>query len=175
MYIYIFDVLYHILSPSRYGLLKKYFAYLCERLDRRPGDDNRITVIFDTNGAGVTNVDIDLLRYIVDTLHYFPGATEAVLIYELPFLLGWVLKLAKTWLAKDKQERLHVVSKKDIGQFVDVDQLPDFMNGANAESYRVVPKGVLGAAELAPKYDIKPADAHALVAHCAPWISGDKK
>jgi len=156
-------------------LLKKYIVFLIEREDLRYAakENNGVCVVFDCNGAGVSNVDIDLLSFIVQTLRdYYPTLLKSVLVHELPWILQYVFKLVQTWLPKEHQKLLHLISKKELQDYVAAEELPDFMGGNNSLSYRIVPKNAPTAQEIADKVGMKKKDVDKLLNHLEPYING---
>jgi len=154
-------------------LLKKYIVYLIETESRRFANDQSkgVCVVFDCNGAGISNVDIDLLSFIVGTFRdYYPGLLDSVVINELPFLLKYVFQLVLSWLPREHRELLHSVSKDDINQYIAAEELPDFMGGTNLLSYRNVPKTAPTVQELALQSGISQKDVDKLVKHLEPFI-----
>jgi len=155
-------------------LLKKYIVSLIEKEDLRyaANENNGVCIVFDCNGAGITNVDIDLLSFIVSTLRdYYPTLLKSVLVNELPWVLQYVFKLVQTWLPKEHQKLIHLISKKDINDYVTEEELPDFMGGTNQLSYRSLPKNAPTAQEIGDKMGLKKSAVDKLINHCEPYIN----
>jgi len=154
--------------------LKKYIVSLIEKEDLRyaANENNGVCIVFDCNGAGITNVDIDLLSFIVSTLRdYYPTLLKSVLVNELPWVLQYVFKLVQTWLPKEHQKLIHLISKKDINDYVTDEELPDFMGGTNQLSYRSLPKNAPTAQEIGDKMGLKKSAVDKLINHCEPYIN----
>ena len=157
-------------------LLKKYIVFLIEKESIRfeKNENKGVCIVFDCNGAGITNVDIDLLSFIVQTLRdYYPSLLQSVVVNELPWVLQYVFKLVQTWLPKEQQQMLHLVNKKDINQYIAVQQLPDFMGGTNPDSYRICPKTALSAQDLAKELGIKQKEVDRLLNHLEPYLKSN--
>ncbi|OTF77454.1 CRAL/TRIO domain containing protein [Euroglyphus maynei] len=97
---------------------------------------NGVCIVIDCQEFGITNVDLDLLQFLVKQIPYgYYGLVRNVLVYELPFLLGYIVKIVESWLPtytdKDgnKQKFFSVISKKNIDEFIDIDQRPKNLNG----------------------------------------------
>jgi len=154
-------------------MLKKYIVYLIEKESLRFADhlNQGVCVVFDCNGAGISNVDIDLLSFIVQTFRdYYPTLLESVVIYELPFILKYVFQLVQSWLPKEHRELLHLVTKDDIHQYIANEELPDFMDGTNPLSYRSCPKSAPTAQELGNSLGISQKETDKLVKHVESFI-----
>jgi len=155
-------------------LLKKYIVYLIEKESVRFADNQNkgVCVVFDCNGAGISNVDIDLLSFIVQTFsNYYPMLLESVVIYELPFILKYVFQLVQSWLPKEHRELLHSVAKEDINKYIASEELPDFMGGTNPLSYRNFPKTAPTAQELALQMGISDKDIDKLNKHLQSFVN----
>jgi len=154
-------------------LLKKFIVFLIERENNRfeKNENKGVCIVFDCNGAGITNVDIDLLSFIVATLRdYYPMLLQSVVINDLPWILQYVFKLVQSWLPKEHQKMLHLVSKKDINEYISESELPDFMGGTNQMQYKSCPKNAPSAQELADQLGIKQKDLDRLLNHLEPYL-----
>ena len=150
--------------------LKKFIIYLIELVDREQ-DENKLTLIFDCAGAGLSNVDTDLLSFIISLLrNYYPMLLSSVLVHELPWVLNFVLKLVQSWLPQHQNDMIHPITKKELNDYIDPDQLPDFLDGTCDLPYKVVPKDVLPAAELAKQLTISKSACDKLIKHLEPYL-----
>lgn len=157
--------------------IKKYFVYLLENEDLKfeSNQINGVSLLFDGTDAGVSNIDIDLLTFIVTTMRdYYPVLVNAVIIKDLPWVLNWVFKLVQTWLPEEHKKKLHLITKKEVTNYVAVEQLPQFMDGTNQSPYRVVPKDVMSIHEFAQKFDVPKKAVEQFVKHFQPYIAGEK-
>ena len=149
---------------------KKFIIYLFELVDREQ-DKNRLTLIFDCTGGGLSNVDTDLLSFIISLLrNYYPMILNTVLVCELPWILNFVLKLVHSWLPQDQRELIHPITKKELNDFVDSDQLPDFLGGTCDLPYKTAPKDVPSAHDLAEKLSIGKSAVDKLTKHLESYI-----
>ena len=151
-------------------ICKKFIIYLFERVDREQ-DENKLTLIFDCAGSGLNNVNTDLLSFIILLLgNYYPMILNTSLVYELPWILNFVLKLVHSWLPEDQRELSNPITKKELNDYVDPDQLPDFLGGTCNLPYKTVPKDVLSAHDLAKQLSISKSAADKLTKHLEPYI-----
>ena len=149
---------------------KKYIIYLFELVDRSQ-NENKLTLLFDCTDAGISNVDIDLLLFILSLIrNYYPMIINAVLVYQLPWILNYVLKLVYSWLPQDHREMIHLMTKKELFDNVASDELPDFLGGTCDLPYKTVPKDVLSAHDLAEQLSISKSAADKLTKHLEPYI-----
>lgn len=48
----------------------------------------QITAFFDMEDSGMSNMDLDYTRYIINLFkHYYPNSLNYILVYELPWVL----------------------------------------------------------------------------------------
>lgn len=72
--------------------MKRVFIYWLERCIREANDDY-ITFMFELTDAGLSNVDMDLTKYIITTLKsYYPYSLNYILVYDLPWILNGELR-----------------------------------------------------------------------------------
>ena len=144
--------------------------YLFELVNREQ-EKNKLTLIFDCIDAEMSNVDTDLLMFIISLLrNYYPMILNTVLVYELPSILNYVLKLVHSWLPQDHQKLIDPINKKGFNDYVDPDELPDFLGGTCDLPYKTVPKDVLSADDLVEQLSIIKSAADKLTKHLEPYI-----
>lgn len=107
--------------------VKKYLAFLLDRVDRQTRGDGW-ALYFDCTDAGISNVDMELLKFVVQALtNYFVENCRYVLIFEMPWILSSIWKIVKSWLPQEHRDAVKFASKKEMSSFVEESQLPDFM------------------------------------------------
>ncbi|XP_029924837.1 motile sperm domain-containing protein 2-like isoform X2 [Myripristis murdjan] len=117
---------------------KKYVAFWLERYVRRePG--SLLTVVFDMTDSGLSNVDMDFVKYIINCFQvYYPRLLSKMLVYEIPWIMNaW--RIVKSWLGPDAISRLRFVSRSDIQSYIDAEHLPFHMGGTDGFSYSYPP------------------------------------
>ena len=61
-------------------LMKKMLIYILERLDKEE-DGKKITIIFDSEGAGISNFDLEQVKFLIHVLiSYYPNFVEKILV-----------------------------------------------------------------------------------------------
>ncbi|CAG2178165.1 unnamed protein product, partial [Oppiella nova] len=93
------------------------------------------------------------------------GKVNSSIIFKMQTVLEAVYKMCKSWLNEEQNKYVYLTGKKTITEYVDQDQLPDFLLGTNKTPYRTAPDGAPTAHELAEKLGIKPEKADKLVKH----------
>jgi len=146
-------------------VVQRYSVYLIEKLDTK-NDGKGITVLLDCKGAGVKNVDMDLMQFHLKiTREYYPGLLTVVLVHKLPVVLEPVFKAVIAWLKDDEKHFLQLTKKKNINEYIAKDQLPDFLLGTNQASYRVIPSGAPTSADVAKRLGIKEEKVDKVLKH----------
>lgn len=123
--------------------VKRIFIFFIEQLFKECGA-KKITVLMDCSDIGVSNVDVDLLKFVVDVfISKYPIGLGNALIYNMPWLLNAILRMIKSLLPYGA-ERLKTVNKDDIQQYIDAKHLPVRMGGTDTYEYSYAPGRPLG-------------------------------
>ena len=84
----VFCVFKHIKGQEKMDDMKKFFIYSLERLGREEEGD-QITLLFDCRGAGMKNMDMEFVQFIIGTLKdYYPDPLNYILVLEMPWVLN---------------------------------------------------------------------------------------
>lgn len=106
---------------------KKYTAYILDRVDRETRGDGW-ALCFDCTDAGISNVDMELLKFIVAALTiYYVENCRYVLTYDMPWILSSIWKIVKSWLPAEHRDAVKFASKKELSQFVKDEEVPEWM------------------------------------------------
>lgn len=107
--------------------VKKYLAFLLDRVDRETRGDGW-ALCFDCTDAGLSNVDMELLKFVVQALtNYFVENCRYVLVYEMPWILSSIWKIVKAWLPQEQRDSVKFATKKEMSNFIEESEMPDFM------------------------------------------------
>lgn len=124
-------------------------------------------VVFDTRGAGLAQIDFDMLIFLFRTVkQYYPWGLKYIAVYELPWILtgGW--KIAQKLLPEDATRLIRFYNKKTINEIIPQENLPDFMDGTCDIDYRAVPDGCESAVEIGAKeYGFTPQQVNSIKKH----------
>lgn len=75
----------------------------------------QITVLFDMEDTGMSNMDLDYTRYIINLFKlYYPNSLNYILVYELPWVLTATFKIIKGLLPPKAVAALKFVNKKNL-------------------------------------------------------------
>lgn len=140
---------------------KKFIIYQLE-LVQREKDENKLTIIFDCSNMGLSNVDIDMMMFMMSLFrNYYPMFIHKILIHQLSWVLNFVLKLINSLLRHEQSELLDLINKNELN---------DFLNGTSNLPYKTSPKNVKYAHDLAPQLSIIKSAADKLTRHLQQYI-----
>lgn len=129
--------------------LKQYIIYTLNKVDVEV-DGRGMAIVFDCQEAGIGNVDMDMLWFLISSMNkYYPKGLTYILVFELPWILNAVWKIAKGWIPEEQRKLIKFANKKEVFDFIDKENLPDFMGGICQKDYRIAPKGCPTAEEVA--------------------------
>jgi len=95
--------------------MKKVIIFLLEEI-RKNNFSQRTTLVFDCSGAGLKNVDMDIIKFLIHIFeNYYPNMLEKILVYDLPWILNPVLTIIKAMLPPPAAKMLHMVTRRDVG------------------------------------------------------------
>lgn len=147
--------------------------FLFHTIDRveQESESNSVVVLFDCNGAGYSNMDIDLLRSLIDVaFKYFPFCIRLVIVYEMSWMLNAFRKIAMSLVPSTISNLVRFANRHDITNYIDVDNLPDFMNGNCKLSYRNIPEDCVSVAEIAETKGLTKKDIEKIMALYEPFL-----
>ena len=76
----VFCIRKHNKDTKKMDLMKKMLIYILERLDKEE-EGKKITIIFDSEGAGVSNFDLEQVKFLIHVLiSYYPNFVEKILV-----------------------------------------------------------------------------------------------
>lgn len=152
--------------------IKQFLVYNLDKMDSEARKERGWGVIFDTRGAGLAQVDFDMLIFLFRTVkQYYPWGLKYVAVYELPWILqgGW--KIAQQLLPEDATKLIRFYNKKTITQIVDAESLPDFMGGSCKVDYKAVPDGCKSAIEIGAKeFGFTPDEVKSIMKHFEKYL-----
>ncbi|KAJ6667530.1 hypothetical protein lerEdw1_016651 [Lerista edwardsae] len=118
---------------------KKLVAFWLERYARRE-HGKPLTMVFDMAETGITNIDMDFVRYIIGCFKvYYPNYLTKIVIFELPWIMNAAFKLVKNWLGPDAVNLLKLTNKNDIQEYISAEYLPPHMGGTDTFKYSYPP------------------------------------
>lgn len=108
-----------------------------------------ISVVIDCTNGGLVNADMETLLFVVNTLkNYFPKGLSYFLIHELPWILKPFWHIAKTWIPDEYKQMIKFSDSRSIYEYIDRENLPDFMGGTCQRPYVRVPDNCVRLEEV---------------------------
>jgi len=111
--ILVFCLRKHVKVAAEAEEMKKVFVSFLEEL-RKDDPTQRGTIVFDCSGAGLKNVDMDLIKFMVNMLNYYPNMLAKILIFDLPWVLNPVLTVIKALLPGPAAKLIRQVTKSTV-------------------------------------------------------------
>ncbi|XP_029314647.1 motile sperm domain-containing protein 2 isoform X2 [Cottoperca gobio] len=118
---------------------KKYVAFWLERYAKKePGMP--LTVIFDMADSGLSNIDMEFVKYIVNCFKvYYPKYLSKMIIVDMPWIMNAAWKIVKSWLGPEAISKLKFASKSEIQGYIGPEYLPPHMGGTDPFKYSYPP------------------------------------
>lgn len=94
----IFKTKKHIKGSKDMNEVLKVLVYWVERIQREK-HLNKITVFFDMDGTGLSNMDLEFIKMIIETFKmYYPNCLNYILVFELAWVLNGMRLFDIFWL-----------------------------------------------------------------------------
>ncbi|KAK2182135.1 hypothetical protein NP493_365g01000 [Ridgeia piscesae] len=116
-------------DAEKHRLQKQYIAWIFEKHFLRHPDE-RVVVCFDMTGAGITNMDVELIKFQVTCFTtYYPSFLAYMLVFDMPWILNTIWRVIRTLLNEAQQKAVIFVKGDEIFSYIDRDQLLKTMGG----------------------------------------------
>ncbi|XP_045541190.1 motile sperm domain-containing protein 2-like [Papilio machaon] len=120
--------------------LKKVIVYWLERLEREEFG-KPITVFFDLEGCGMNNIEVEVVTYMITLLkNYYPKFVNYIIIYQMPWIMTAGYRIVKGLLPARAIERLRVINKDKIKDFIPLNQALKCYGGTDDYEFQFVPE-----------------------------------
>ncbi|XP_015908629.2 motile sperm domain-containing protein 2 isoform X3 [Parasteatoda tepidariorum] len=128
-------VRFHKKAPDFAKELRRFVIYWVELMEEQT-KGGRMSVIMSCEGAGLSNLDLDLIKFLITLFRsYYPDSLAHILIYEFPWILNPAWKIIKAWLPEDFVEKIKFVNKTTVQNFVTAENLPVDMGGTDTTEW----------------------------------------
>jgi len=135
----ILSVRRYVKDPKMTPKRKELLIYMLERIGREDG--GKITIIFDCQSAGVRNVEIEAIQFIMQVLiHYYPNLVRRIIVLEMPWVMNTVWRLVKSLLPGPAQDMIKFCTKANVTEFLDTEGLPRELGGEDDWQYSWQPE-----------------------------------
>ncbi|XP_034417007.1 motile sperm domain-containing protein 2 isoform X3 [Cyclopterus lumpus] len=134
-----FKVKLHVKDAKTVVDKKKYVAFWLERYAKKePGMP--LTVVFDMTESGLSNIDMDLVKYIINCFKiYYPKFLSKMIIVDMPWIMNAAWKIVKSWLGPEAISKLKFASRSEIQGYIGLEYLPSHMGGTDPFKYSYPP------------------------------------
>lgn len=119
-----------ITNSSHHGFESVYKLSNSQSSMSEPKSDRSgsFVMCFDCNQITYASIDMDFLKFLVILLlNYYPKFCRYCLVKDNPWIFKSIWTLVKTWLPEDAKKNVHMVTAKQLADFIDVDQIPNSM------------------------------------------------
>ncbi|KAK5612995.1 hypothetical protein CRENBAI_003295 [Crenichthys baileyi] len=134
-----FKVKLHIKDAKSVVDKKKYVAFWLERYAKKePGMP--LTVVFDMTDSGLSNIDMDFVKYVINCFKvFYPKFLSKMIIVEMPWIMNAAWKIVKSWLGPEAIAKLKFASKAEVQTFIGPEYLPPHLGGTDPFKYTYPP------------------------------------
>jgi len=131
--------------PDLTALEQQFIAHRIEKLDVE-GSRDGWTLVTDTLGAGLANVNLQMYRFKIDLLQYYPQGMRCVLILDEPIILDSIIKIILSLLSPKLRECVTFIKRNQLPDYIDIDLIHVNQNGKREK--KVFPDGLLPMNQL---------------------------
>jgi len=132
----VFVVGKHYKGAEKMEDMKRFFVYHLERLNREERGE-QITVMFDCKGAGLKNMDMEFVQFLIGCMkEYYPDPLNYILVYDMPWVLNAAFKIIKGWLPPAAVKKIKFVTKSNMGEYITEDNRLSEWGGSDEWQYR---------------------------------------
>lgn len=118
---------HHPVKEMSKVLIKHVYKLVLEADDA--SGDKGVTIVADLNGLTVSNIDIEISLAMARARDYFVHNVVAIIIIDLPLIARAAQSIIKYALPAEIRLAFINVSKKELSNYIDRDNLPDFLDG----------------------------------------------
>lgn len=140
--ILIFKCKKHVKGTKDMDQLKRCVVYWFERLEKQE-HGKPISIFFDMEGCGLSNMDMEFTKYLIGLFkEHYPYFLNYIIIYEMAWILNAAFKIIKSWLPEKAVQKIKMLKKNSITDYVPIDQALICWGGNDDYVYSFVPEPV---------------------------------
>lgn len=99
------------------------------------------SVVMDLTNMSWCNYDIDLLMHFLTLLkEYFPVSIDYVLAINFPWIFSTAWTVVKRFIPPERRDVVVFISNKEIFNYIEKENVPDFLHGTCKRDYTMTPK-----------------------------------
>lgn len=96
--------------------------------------------MLDCTDGGISNADMDTLKFMISSLiNYFPKGLSYMLVHNQPWILRPFWHIARLCIPDEYVQLVKFSNPTTIFEYIDKEQLPDFLGGTSEFDYKKVP------------------------------------
>lgn len=150
--------------------IKQFIMFHINQMDLKT-NGHGMAIVFDCKGAGLSNLDMDMIWFLVQSLlNYYPHGMAYILVYELPWVLQSAWTVVKNWLPTETREKIKFANKDEILQYFDKENLPAYMGGTCEIDYHQIPKGCKPARVIAEQREMSEKAVNRIMKTFQPFL-----
>lgn len=121
---------------------------------------NGFVIVFDLNGAGLGQLDLPFLNFLVTFgRNHFPGSLSYILVFNLPWVLSAFQKVAFAMLPQEMVEKIRFARGKEIFDYIAPENVPDYIDGGKCKrNFRAIAPACQPIMSLLTGYGYSQAD-----------------
>jgi hypothetical protein len=140
----------HVKGQRDFEDIKKILIYWLDRIEREE-NGKKITMLFDMEGCGLSNMDMELIKYLINLFkHYYPYFLNYIIVYQMPWVLNAAFKVVKSLLPARAVECMKFVDKNTLKTVVTPDQALSCWGGKDNYTFEFISENRSGL-EHTPK------------------------
>lgn len=83
----------------------------------------------DSNGGGISNVDMDIMKFKIATIDLYPQALKGLYVVDLPWLLNAIMKMIVALMSEKLRSVVHYVKGSELAEVMDEQFIPVELKG----------------------------------------------
>ena len=161
---------YHRKIDEMVEVEKHFLVHTFEKIDRITNGQG-LVIVFDCQGAGYANCDVEFLQFLITcATEHAPIGLQYIIVYKLPWILNAFWSIAKNLLPAYLANRVRFCDERSVREFIDPQNLPDFMEGNCKRNYRWIPAGCPSVFKLANAHGITDAEIEKILPQFQPLL-----
>jgi len=94
----------------------------------------QITLIMDMKSAGITNVNVSSIKFIMECLEmYFPSILNRIVVVDFSWIFNPLWKLVNQWLTEEKRKKITFKTTNELTSLIDRKQLVQILGGEETD------------------------------------------
>jgi len=105
----------------------------------REENGNQISLFFDMVDAGLSNMDMELIKYLIGLFKsYYPNFLNYIIVLEMPWVLNAAFKIIKSWLPAKAIPKIKFVNKTTLKDYVNPNDALKCWGGNNDYIFKFI-------------------------------------